>query len=56
MQSILIARAVFDEVIAELQRDFEVDANQSDVILTPDRLAERLQGKTACWRAVPVSR
>ena len=52
MQRILIARAVFDEVVAELARDFEVDANQSDIILTPDRLAERLQSKAGVLTTV----
>lgn len=43
--SILIAREVFDEVIADLERDFTVEANQADVLFTPDQLVEKLQGK-----------
>jgi glyoxylate/hydroxypyruvate/2-ketogluconate reductase len=50
--SILIARAVFPEVIDELSADFDVDANQFDVIYTPDQLAEKLQGKAGVLTTV----
>ena len=43
--SILVARAVFPEVIASLREHFEVDTNDDDVALTPEQLAQRLQGK-----------
>ena len=47
--SILVARAVFPEVIARLRRHFEVDANPSDTIYTPQQLIERLQGKAGAF-------
>lgn len=43
--AILIAREVFEEVLADLEREFIVESNQSDVQFTPDQLAEKLQGK-----------
>lgn len=43
--SILVARAVFPEVIASLREHFEVEANGSDDIWTPAQFAERVQGK-----------
>ena len=43
--SILVARAIFPEVIASLREHFEVDTNDADVALTPEQLAQRLQGK-----------
>lgn len=42
---ILIARAVFPEVINRLSEHFEVESNQVDVIFTPPQLAEKLRGK-----------
>jgi gluconate 2-dehydrogenase len=43
--SILVARAIFPEVVADLRTHFEVDFNASDEVLTPAQLIERLQGK-----------
>ena len=43
--AILVARAVFPEVIASLREHFEVATNDDDVALTPAELAQRLQGK-----------
>jgi gluconate 2-dehydrogenase len=43
--SILVARAVFPEVLAQLSQHFEVTANQDDVLWTPAQLIEQLQGK-----------
>ena len=43
--SILVARAAFPEVIEKLAHHFVVDANQDDVLLTPDQFKQRLQGK-----------
>jgi gluconate 2-dehydrogenase len=43
--SILVARAVFPGVIEKLSQHFVVDANQDDVLFTPDQLKQRLQGK-----------
>jgi gluconate 2-dehydrogenase len=44
-QKILVARAVFPEVIARLQAHFEVEANQADEVWTKQQLAARLAGK-----------
>jgi gluconate 2-dehydrogenase len=43
--AILVARAVFPEVIASLRQHFEVDTNDDDAPLTPSALIARLQGK-----------
>jgi len=43
--SILVARAIFPEVLAQLQHVFDVDHNQDDVVMTPAELHSRMQGK-----------
>ena len=43
--SILVARAIFPEVLAQLQQVFEVEHNQDDVVFTPEQLNARLGGK-----------
>ena len=43
--AILIARAVFPEVVARLREHFEVETNDEDAPFTPAQLTERLQGK-----------
>ena len=43
--AILVARAIFPEVLQQLQQVFEVDHNQDDVLLTPAQLIERMRGK-----------
>jgi glyoxylate/hydroxypyruvate/2-ketogluconate reductase len=43
--SILVARAIFPEIVERLREHFEVDANTTDEVLSPSQLAERLQGK-----------
>ena len=43
--SVLVARAVFPEVLAALSQHFEVESNQDDVLFTPEQLKQRLQGK-----------
>ena len=43
--SILVARAIFPEVLAQLQQVFDVDHNQTDVVMTPAELHARMQGK-----------
>jgi gluconate 2-dehydrogenase len=45
--SILVARAVFPEIIASLREHFEVDTNDADAPFTPAELVARLQGKVA---------
>ncbi|MDB5838894.1 MAG: D-glycerate dehydrogenase [Herminiimonas sp.] len=43
--SILIARAVFPEVIARLEQHFEVETNQEDRIFSESELIEKSRGK-----------
>jgi gluconate 2-dehydrogenase len=43
--SILIARQIFPEVVARLREHFEVEANDTDGVFSPQELAARLQGK-----------
>lgn len=43
--SILIARAVFPDVIDRLSRYFDVESNQEDKVFSEDELALKLQGK-----------
>jgi gluconate 2-dehydrogenase len=42
---VLVTREVFDDVLDFLSAHFEVSANQSDVPLKPEELAQRLQDK-----------
>ena len=43
--AILLARAIFPEVVDKLAAHFDVQANQADELWPPDELARRLQGK-----------
>jgi gluconate 2-dehydrogenase len=43
--SILVSRKIFPDVVEHLRRHFEVDHNDSDTVLSPPQLIERLQGK-----------
>ena len=43
--SILVARAIFPQVLEQLQQVFEVDHNQDDVVMTAAQLHARMQGK-----------
>jgi glyoxylate/hydroxypyruvate/2-ketogluconate reductase len=43
--SILVARAIFPEVLQSLSQVFEVESNQADEVWTPAELARRMQGK-----------
>jgi gluconate 2-dehydrogenase len=43
--SILVARAIFPEVLAQLQQVFDVDHNQEDVVMSPAELHARMKGK-----------
>ena len=47
--SVLVARRVFDDVLARLAGHFEVDSNQADTILTPAELGARLRGKAGAF-------
>ena len=42
---ILVARAVFPQILTLLEQHFEVTSNQDDVLWTPAQLIEQLQGK-----------
>ena len=46
---ILIARAVFPEVIARLEQHFEVESNQADEVWSKAELIKRLQGKLGAF-------
>lgn len=46
---ILVARAVFPEVLEKLAHHFEVTSNQDDVIWSPAELIARLQGKVGVF-------
>ena len=46
---ILMARAVFPEVIARLEQYFEVEPNQADETWSKAQLIERLQGKAGAF-------
>ncbi len=46
---ILVARAVFPDVLAKLDAHFEVQSNQDDVLWTPEELAQKLQGKAGVF-------
>ncbi|MBR7782751.1 2-hydroxyacid dehydrogenase [Undibacterium luofuense] len=43
--AILIARAIFPDVLHRLEQYFEVESNQGDEIFSPEELIRRLQGK-----------
>jgi len=43
--SILVARAIFPEVLNQLQQVFDVDHNQDDVVMSPAELHARMKGK-----------
>ena len=47
--NILVARAVFDDVVTRLREHFDVTENRSDTIFTPEELSERLVGKTGAF-------
>ncbi len=46
---VLVARAVFPEVISRLQQHFRVDANPDDTIFSKAQLIQRLQGKAGVF-------
>ena len=43
--AVLVARAIFPEVLQQLQQVFEVDYHEGFDVLSPDALRQRLQGK-----------
>jgi glyoxylate/hydroxypyruvate/2-ketogluconate reductase len=47
--NILVARAVFPEVIARLQQHFEVESNQADETWSKAQLAEKLRNKVGAF-------
>ncbi len=46
---ILVARAIFPEVIAKLQQHFEVESNQADAVWSPAELVQKLAGKQGAF-------
>lgn len=46
---ILVARAVFPEIIARLEQHFEVESNQADETWSKAQLTERLKGKEGAF-------
>ena len=48
-QGILIARAVFPEVIEKLKQHFEVETNPSDALWTAEQLRAKLAGKAGAF-------
>jgi glyoxylate/hydroxypyruvate/2-ketogluconate reductase len=52
MQKILITRAVFSEIVAALERRFEVEHNAEDRPWPPEELARRLQGRSGAMATV----
>ena len=49
LPKLLMARAVFPEVLDRLSKHFEVQANQADTVWSKAELIERLQGKQAAF-------
>jgi gluconate 2-dehydrogenase len=49
MKKVLVARAVFAEVIERLGRHFDVAHNQADEVWTQQQLIERLQGRAGVF-------
>jgi gluconate 2-dehydrogenase len=49
MDKVLVARAVFPEVVEALRAHFEVEANPDDRVYTKAELIERLQGKAGAF-------
>jgi len=47
--AVLVARAVFGDVVARLRSHFDVDDNPDDVILTKPQLIARLHGKAGAF-------
>jgi gluconate 2-dehydrogenase len=52
MRKILITRAVFPEIIAELGKRFEVEHNDDDRSWPPEELVQHLQGKVGAMATV----
>ncbi len=48
-KQVLVARAVFPEVLCRLQQQFTVDANEADTIFSKAQLIQRLQGKAGAF-------
>jgi gluconate 2-dehydrogenase len=47
--AILIARAIFPEIIDKLSQHFAVESNQADAVWSPIQLAQQLQGKVGVF-------
>ena len=51
--SVLVARAIFPEVLQQLQSVFDVDHNQDDEVFTPAQLHARASLSCWSWLASP---
>ncbi len=49
MKKVLVARAVFPEVLEALRAHFEVESNRDDTVWSKSQLIERLQGKAGVF-------
>ena len=49
--SLLVARAIFPEVLQRLSEHFDLDINATDQVLNKTELAQRLQGKVGAFTA-----
>ena len=49
LSKLLMARAVFPEVLERLSKHFDVEANQADMVWSKAELIQRLQGKQAAF-------
>ena len=48
---VLVARAVFPDVVERLRAHFDVEDNPADTIYTPAELSAHLQGKQGAFTA-----
>src|SRR2546426_12556760 len=48
-QKILIARAIFPDVVARLSQQFDVESNQEDRLFSPDELLAKLRDKDGLY-------
>ena len=44
-KKILVARAIFPDILAALEQRFDVESNQADIIFTPAQLVEKMRDK-----------
>ena len=54
-KSILVARAIFPEVLEMLSKHFQVESNQADDVWPPDVLKQKMQGKVGALTSASQS-